>query len=60
VPAGEYRLELDSAQAERLRMRFAAPVSVAVAADGKPVADVNAEVVFEQSPGEGKDDDATR
>jgi hypothetical protein len=60
VPAGEYRLELDTAQADRLRMRLAAPVAVTVAADGTPIADVNAEMVFEKAPAEGRVDDATR
>jgi hypothetical protein len=59
VPAGEYRLELDPSQAERLRMRLAAPVSIAVAADGKPSQDVNAEIVFDKATGEGRTDDAT-
>jgi hypothetical protein len=59
VPAGEYRLELDPSQAERLRMRLAHPVSIAVAADGKPSQDVNAEIVFDKATGEGRTDDAT-
>jgi hypothetical protein len=59
VPAGEYRLELDPSQAERLRMRLAGPVSIAVAADGKPSQDVNAEIVFDKATGEGRTDDAT-
>jgi hypothetical protein len=53
VPAGEYRLELDPSQAERLRMKLAAPVVVTVTADGKPSNDVDAEVAFDNAPGGG-------
>jgi hypothetical protein len=60
VPAGEYRLELDPAQAERLRMRLTAPVAVSVAADGEASEDVSAEIVFDKAPGEGRVDDAKR
>jgi hypothetical protein len=56
VPAGSYRLELDPAQAERLSMRLAQPVAVIVAADGNPVPDVNAEVVFDR-PVKGEGDE---
>jgi hypothetical protein len=41
-------------------MRLAAPVAVTVAADGTPIADVNAEVVFEKALAERGVDDATR
>jgi hypothetical protein len=60
VPAGEYRLELDPTQAERLRMRLAAPVSIAVAADGEPSKDVDAEIVFAEANNEGRADGATQ
>jgi len=50
VPAGTYRLEIEPAQAARLHMRLSAPVTVTVAADGNPVPDVNAEVVFDRRP----------
>ena len=46
VPAGRYRLELDEEQAKRLHMRFAAPITLMVAADGTATPDVNAEVIF--------------
>jgi FtsP/CotA-like multicopper oxidase with cupredoxin domain len=60
VPAGKYRLELDPAQAERLRMRLAAPVSVVVAADGQPTEDVTLNVLFDKAPDKGRVDDATQ
>jgi hypothetical protein len=54
LAAGEYRLELDRAQAERLRMRLAAPVLLTVTANGKPSEDVKVEVLFEDAGG-GRD-----
>ena len=47
LPAGTYRLELDKEQAERLRMRLLAPVSVTIRPDGAITPDANAEVEFE-------------
>lgn len=44
VPLGEYRLELDQGQAERLGMRLVDPPVIAVTADGAK--DVEIEVVF--------------
>ena len=49
VPAGRYRLELDPEQAGRLRMRLAAPTEVTVTADGSPVPDIDAEIIFEEA-----------
>ena len=46
VPLGTYRLEIDPAQAQRLKMRLKEPVSVTVTADQS--SDVDAEVVFDQ------------
>jgi hypothetical protein len=56
VPAGEYRLELDPVQAERLRMRLASPVVVTVTADGEATPDVNAEVLFDKAPAQEETD----
>jgi hypothetical protein len=53
LAAGEYRLELDPLQAERLRMRLTAPILVTVTANGQP-SDVKAEVQFDDAPA-GKD-----
>lgn len=60
IPAGDYRLELDPEQAGRLRMRLAAPVPVAVAADGEAAEDFTAEIIFDKAPDEGRADDATQ
>jgi hypothetical protein len=58
VPAGAYRLELDPAQAERLRMRLVKPISIVVPGDGSPVPDTVAEVVFEPRADEKNADSA--
>lgn len=50
LPAGRYRFELDSAQAERLDMSFDAPVSFEVPPDGGFIPDVVATVVFRGQP----------
>ena len=55
VPAGEYVLELDPAQADQLGMHMVAPVAITVGTGGGASADVEAEVEFENAPGVGKD-----
>ncbi|MGZ3403130.1 MAG: hypothetical protein ACXWKN_07630, partial [Phenylobacterium sp.] len=50
VPSGTYRLELEKEQAERLRMRLLAPVSITIKPDGSLTPDVNAEVEFQPRP----------
>lgn len=52
LPAGRYRFELDTAQAERLAMEFVAPVSFEVPPDGGFIPDVVATVVFEKPAAE--------
>jgi hypothetical protein len=47
LPAGTYRLELDKDQAQRLRMRLLAPVTVTIAPDGSITPDASAEVEFQ-------------
>jgi len=47
VPAATYRLELDKEQAERLRMRLLAPVSITIKPDGSGAPDTIAEVEFQ-------------
>jgi hypothetical protein len=50
LPAGSYVLQLDADQAQRLRMRLTAPVSVTVRPDGVITPDIAAEVEFEPRP----------
>jgi len=50
LPAGTYVLQLDADQAQRLRMRLTAPVSVTIRPDGAITPDVAAEVQFEPRP----------
>ncbi len=47
VPAATYRLELDKEQAERLRMRLMAPVTVTIKPDGSGAPDTTVEVEFQ-------------
>jgi hypothetical protein len=47
LPSGDYRLELDPEQAQRLRMRLVAPVTVTIKPDGSFTPDANAEVRFD-------------
>ena len=47
VPVGTYRVELDPEQAQRLRMRLAAPLTAVVENDGGFGAEVQGEVLFE-------------
>ncbi|MCA3580310.1 MAG: hypothetical protein IOD08_23845, partial [Bradyrhizobium sp.] len=49
MPAGEYRLELDPEQAERLKMEFTAPITFTVPVDGGFVPDISAMIRFRQS-----------
>jgi hypothetical protein len=46
MPAGTYRVELDKDQAERLRLRLLAPVTVTIRPDGSFTPDVSALVEF--------------
>ena len=50
LPAGTYALQLDAEQAQRLRMRLLAPVTVTIKPDGSINPDVNAEVEFLPRP----------
>jgi hypothetical protein len=50
LPAGAYTLQLDPDQAQRLRMRLLAPVTVTIKPDGSITPDVAAEVQFEPRP----------
>jgi hypothetical protein len=50
LPAGTYRVELDPEQAQRLRMRLAAPVSITIRPDGGITPDANVVVEFEPKP----------
>ncbi len=50
LPSGAYRLELDTEQARRLRMRLVNPVVITIKPDGGFTPDVNAEVVFDPRP----------
>jgi hypothetical protein len=52
LPTGTYRLELDPAQAGRLRMSLAAPLSITIKDDGDFVPDAAAEVRFAPRPEE--------
>lgn len=56
VPAGSYRLELDPEQARRLKMSLGQPVRVVVNADGEPVPDVEADIVFEPATRDEEDE----
>jgi hypothetical protein len=47
VPLGEYKLELDPAQAQQLGMRLVNPVAVHITGDASAPPEVVAEVVFE-------------
>jgi len=47
LPVGTYRLELDLEQAERLHMRLRRSVTFTVAPEGGFLADINAEVIFD-------------
>jgi len=48
MPAGDYRLELDPEQAERLKMEFVAPITFNVPIDGGFVPDIAAMIRFRQ------------
>ena len=45
---GQYRLELDPEQAERLHMRMAEPVTVSISAQGSGTVEATAEVLFDR------------
>jgi hypothetical protein len=50
LPAGTYQVQLDPEQAQRLRMRLAAPVSVTIRPDGGITPDATIIVEFEPKP----------
>ena len=47
--AGNWRLDLDAEQAQRLHMKLKKPVTFTVSPDGGYLADIKAEVVFDRS-----------
>jgi hypothetical protein len=47
LKAGRYQIELDPAQAARLKMHLEAPISITIAPDGGVLPDVNGVVIFE-------------
>jgi hypothetical protein len=53
LPAGTYRVELDPDQAQRLRMRMTAPVTVTIKPDGAFTPDANVTVEFAPRPDAG-------
>jgi hypothetical protein len=58
VPIGDYRIELDPDQAQRLRMRMAKTIDVTVKSDSGFGSDIEAEVVFEGRPQDGQAEQA--
>ncbi|RAK50859.1 hypothetical protein [Phenylobacterium deserti] len=59
LPPGQYRLELDGGQAQRLRMSLVKPVNVTITGDGGFIPDAEAEVRFERRTEEQSQDVAS-